>query len=577
MERRLAAIFVADVVGYARLVESDEAGTLAVLKARRKQIFEPLVAAHRGRIVKLMGDGALVEFASAVNAVQCAIELQQAMEKANSGSLEEAAVRLRIGVNLGDVVVEGSDLLGDGVNLAARLEAIAEPGTICISGSIHDQVKGKLRIAFEDLGRQAVKNIAQPVQVYLVRPAGPGERRGDRPAEEALSLPEKPSLAVLPFTNMSGDPEQQYLIDGITEDIITELSRFRQLFVIARNSSFQYRGGDVDVKRLGRELGVRYVVEGSIRKFGERVRITAQLIDAATGNHLWADRYDREIGQLFDVQDEVARTIVATLAGRVEEAEVRGAARKRTESLPAYECLLRGIEHIRGYGADDNRLARELFEQAVSLDPRFALAHAYLALALLCEHGYGDAPNSIKDKALESALTGLRQDPNEARCHQFLAQAHRYRGEFDSALFHFERSAALNPNDANGLAQMGTTLASVGRAEEGIGLIRKAMRLNPFHPEWYWNALAIASYAAHRYEEALDALRRITGRRRPWDFARLAGCYAQLGRLEEARTQAVEVLRLKPDFRLSAVKLYYKNPADAEHVLEGMRKAGLPE
>ncbi len=572
VQRRLAAILAADVVGYSRLMQRDEAGTLAALKVRRSEVLQPVVSKHRGRIVKLMGDGVLIEFASAVDAVECAVQLQEAMAAANAGSPSDRWIVLRIGVNLGDVIVEGSDLYGDGVNIAARLEALAEPGTVYVSQTVFKHVRAKVSLKFEDIGEQNLKNMPEPVRVYRVHLGS-----GAAMSRPALPLPDRPSVAVLPFTNLSVDPEQQYFIDGITEDIITELSRFRQLFVIARNSSFQYRGKDIDLKRLGRELGVRYVVEGSIRRADTRIRITAQLIDTGTGNHLWAERYDRGIGQLFDVQDEVARTIVATLAGRLEDAEVKSSARKRAENLPAYECLLRGIEHIRGYAAADNRLAREFFERAISLDPRFALAHAYLALALLCEHGYGDAPDSIKEKALSAALTGLRLDPNEGRCHQFLAQVYRYRGQYDLASFHFERSATLNPSDANGLAMMGSNLTPLGRAEEAIGLIRSAMRLNPIHPEWYWNGLEIAYYATHRYEDSLDAQRRISAHESPWSFARRAACYAQLGQIDEARAQANEVLRLKPDFRLSAIRLFYKNSADAQHVLEGMRKAGLPD
>jgi TolB-like protein/DNA-binding SARP family transcriptional activator len=406
----------------------------------------------------------------------------------------------------------------------------------------------------------------------------PGDRgRPAAPLPTELALPSKPSIAVLPFRNASGNSGQQYFIDGITEDIITELSRFRQLFVIARNSSFQYRGMEIDVKQVGRELGVRYVVEGSIRSANRRIRITAQLIEAATGTHLWAEHYDRDSGGLFEVEDEVARRIVATLAGRVEEAEVRGTAHKRTESLPAYECLLSGIEHLRAYGPDENRLARELFQRAVSLDGHFALAHAYLALALLCEHGLGDAPDPVKDRALEAALTGLRLDPNDARCHQFLAQAHLFRREYDSALSHLERSLALNPNDANGIAQMGGALAFIGQAEQGIELIRQAMRLDPFHPDWWWGELALAYCAARRYLDSLEASQQISGAKSCWLLAREAACYAQLGRQEEARVRVADVLRLKPDFRISTVKPFYRDARDAEHVFAGMRKAGLPE
>jgi adenylate cyclase len=322
---------------------------------------------------------------------------------------------------------------------------------------------------------------------------------------------------------------------------------------------------------------VRYVVSGSIRRMVSRVRITAQLIDASTGSHAWGERYDRSMDDLFEVQDELTRTIVATLVGRVEDAEMKGARRKRTESLHAYETLLRGIEHLRGHGDDENRRARELFESAIALDSHYALAHAHLAIALLVEHRYENAPDGIKQRALDSALTAVRLDQNEPRCHQFLAQAYRFRGQFDLALSHMERSVALNPNDAYAITQMGHILAVVGRAEEGIVFIRQAMRLNPFHPDWYWSVLAIAMYAAGRYEEALEAYRRIAGRRQYWDIARAAACHAQLGRIDEAQAQAAEVLRLKPDFHLSTERLSYKNQADAEHVREGMRKAGLPE
>jgi adenylate cyclase len=575
-QRHLAAILAADVVGYSRLMEQDEAGTYERLRAHRKELFEPEIARHHGRVFKLMGDGLLAEFGSVLDAVECAVALQRSMAGRNADLGESQRIDVRVGINLGDVIVEGEDRHGEGVNIAARLQALAAPGGIAVSRTVAEHVKHKLGVKFESLGEHQVKNIAEAVHVYRICTDSPAER-GNAPPKEVLPLPAKPSVAVLAFDNLSGDPEQKYFSDGITEDIITELSRFRSLFVIARNSSFAYRGAAVDVRRVGRELGVHFVVEGSFRKVDNRIRIAVQLIEADSGSHLWAERYDRSIGDLFEVQDEVAQTIVATLAGRLEEAEFRGVARRRTESMPAYDCLLRGIEHLRGYAADDNRRARELFERAVVLDPRFALAHAYLALALLVEHGYDDAPEPIRDRALDSAQTALRLDPGEGRCHQFLAQAYLYKHQFDQAMSHSERSVALNPNDANGLAQRGLVLAYVGRADEGIALIREAMRLNPLHPEWYWAAMAVPLYAARRYVDALEADRQIAGQRNPWHLARLAACYAQLGRLDEARAKATEVLRQHPDFRLAAVSLRYRNPADAEHVLEGMRKAGLPD
>ncbi len=569
--RRLAAILAADVVGCSRLMEQDEAGTLATLKARRKGVLEPVVGRHQGRIFKVTGDGVLVEFGSAVNAVQCAVELQYRMAAANNEIPEARRIVLRVGVNLGDVMIEGGDVYGDGVNVAARLEGMAEPGGVLVSGTAFDYVKNKVDVGFEDLGTQPLKNIAEPVRVYRVTGTPQVALAASRPATD------KPSIAVLPFTNMSVEPEQQYFSDGITEDIITELSRLQSLFVIARNSSFQYRDKAVDVRRIGKELGVHYVVEGSVRKMGNRIRITVQLIEAPTGNHLWSERYDRSIDDLFELQDEVTRTIVATLIGRVEDAEIKGTVRKHPANLAAYYSLLRGIEHLRAYGDDDNRQARELFEHAISLDPRFALAHAYFALALLIEHGFDYAPDSIKDRALDSARTAVRLDPRESRCHQFLGQAYLLRGEYDLALTHFERTSALNPNDANATAHRGYALAIVGRAEEGIGLIRHAMRLNPLHPDWYWDNLAIAQYTARHYEEALDSNRQSGGRESFWCNAQMAACYAQLGRLDEARERAAEVLRLKPNFHFLSQTLHHKNPADAEHWVEGMRKAGLPE
>jgi TolB-like protein len=568
-QRRLAAILAADVVGYSRMMELDETGTLAALRERRRQVLEPVIDRHRGRIFKVTGDGTLAEFASAVSAVECAVDLQRQMAAANADLPEEKRIVVRIGVNLGDVMVEGSDLYGDGVNIAARLESIAEPGGIVISGTAHDHVRNKVQAGFDDRGVHVLKNLDEPVRVFAIT--------GMRTAGTAKAKDDRPSIAVLPFANLSGEAEQQYFSDGVSEDIITELSRFPSLKVVARNSSFQYRGQAVDVRRVARDLGVRYVLEGSVRRMAKRVRISAQLIDAVTGSHVWAERYDRDLEGLFEVQDEVTRTIVATLIGRVENAEMKSARQKPTQSLRAYEALLRGIEHLRGVGDEENRRARELFETAIALDPGYALAHAYLCLALLVEHRYENTPETIKQRALDSGLTAVRLDPNESRCHQFIAQAYRFRGQFDLAASHAERGMALNPNDANGIANAGVILAVVGRAEEGIALIQQAMRLNPFHPDWYWAGIAIGMYVTRRYEEALAANQRLSTPTSYWVVARAAACLAQLGRLEEARAQAAEVLRLKPDLHLATERLSYKNPADAEHVREGMRKAGLPE
>lgn len=571
-KRRLAAIAVADVVGYSRLIEADETGTLAALKERRKTILEPVVRSHEGRIVKLMGDGALMEFASAVNAVEAALALQDEMNKANTHLSEDnKRILLRIGINLGDIVGEGSDVYGDGVNLAARLEALAEPGGICVSAKVRDELRGKSSQVLEDMGEVELKNIANPVRVFrIVHGLGPASV-GPSP-----SLPDKPSIAVLPFTNMSGDPEQQYFSDGITEDIITDLSRVRALSVTARNSSFQFRDKNFDVRRIARELGVRYVVEGSVRKLGSRIRITAQLIDGGAGNHVWSERFDRNIEELFEVQDEVTRTIVGTVAGRVEDAEIQMASSRRTDSLQAYDCLLRGIQHLRGIGPENNRRARELFEQAVSLDPKYALAHAYLALSFLVENNYGAAPDSIKQQALEVATAAVRLDPLDSRCHTFLGQIHRFRDEYDLAILHLENGVALNPNDAVGVVHLSSVLGVSGRAEEGVELARRALRLDP-HVKFAWGTLAFCLYAVRRYEEALAANRKLGPEKSPWAMAREAACLAQLGRLDEARFQAAEVLRRKPGFSIRVEMPHYRYPADAEHLRDGLLKAGLPE
>jgi len=571
IQRRLAAILAADVVGYSRLMERNEASTLAALKVRRKDVLEPVVARHGGRIFKVTGDGALIEFASAVNAVQCAVELQGEMAAANAGLPDDRYVALRIGINLGDVMVEGSDLYGDGVNIAARLEGIAESEGIYVSAKVHDEVRHKLSLACDDLGEQQLKNIATPVRAFRVVRTSNQVSVG-----EDLSLPAKPSIAVLPFTNMSDDPEQQYFSDGITEDIITELSRSRGLFVIARNSSFSYRDKAVDVRRIARELGVRYVVEGSVRKMAGRIRITAQLIDALSGNHLWSERFDRNFAEIFDVQDELTQTIVTTMTGRLEDAEIRSASSKRTGSLSAYDCLLRGVEQLRAEGPDVNRRARELFERAVALDPQYALAHAYLALALLVENGYGSASDAIKQRALEAAATAVRLDPQQSRCHVFLGQVYRFRDEYDLAISQLEHGLALNPNNAMGMVHLGGMLAVCGRAEEGIELLHRAIRLDPYL-KFYWGSLAICLYALRRYEEALAAYRKVRSDKAPWQLAKEAACLAQLGRLDEARALAAEVLRRKPSFSLRAEMPHYKHEADAEHLRQGLLMAGLPE
>jgi adenylate cyclase len=371
MTRKLAAIISADVVGYSRLMGADEAGTLAALKKHRRELIDPKIAEHEGRIVKTTGDGLLIEFPSVVEAVQCAVEMQRAICDRNADVPAVHRIEFRVGINLGDIIIDGDDIHGDGVNVAARLEGLAEPNGICVSRVVRDQVRDKLDVAFEDLGEQQVKNIARPLRVFRV--AQPAIVRSTASAKPALALPDKPSIAVLPFENLSGDPEQQYFSDGITDDIITEVSRFRQLFVIARNSSFVFRGKQVDVAEIGRRLGVHYLVEGSVRRVDDRIRINVQLVDTVSGAHVWADRYDRDMKDLYAVQDELAHTIAATLTGCVESAETRQARRKPTNNLTAYDCYLRGVEHHRRLTVEDMARSREMFERAIELDPEFAL------------------------------------------------------------------------------------------------------------------------------------------------------------------------------------------------------------
>src|SRR5437016_14113787 len=378
--RRLAAILAADVAGYSRLMGADEEGTLDRLKALRRELLDPKIAEHRGRIVKTSGDGLLVEFAGVVDAVRCAVAVQQAMPERNTGAGADNRIELRIGINLGDVIVEGDDLYGDGVNIAARIEALADAGGVFVSNTVHDQVRDRLPFGFEDLGEQQVKNIARPVRVYRVRDVGSVAKAGAAPA---LPLPDKPSIAVLPFANISGDPEQEYFADGMVEEIITAVSKVRWFFVIARNSTFTYKGHAVDVKQVGRELGVRYVLEGSVRKSGNRIRVTAQLVEAATGNHVWAERYDRDLADIFAVQDEITERLVAAIEPELYEAEQVRSQSKRPDSLDAWECVIRALSCIGQGTRDENTEAEALCRRAIAIAPGYGRAHSLLAWALL--------------------------------------------------------------------------------------------------------------------------------------------------------------------------------------------------
>ena len=582
-ERRLAAIMSADVAGYSRLMGKDETGTLSSLKALRKDVFAPQVTAHKGRVVKLMGDGALVEFPSIVNAVDCAIAVQRA--------LANQTIQLRIGINLGDIIIEGTDIYGDGVNVAARIQEVAEPGGIALSGSAFDQISGKVDATFADGGEHNLKHIAKPVRVWRWTYAAADPLPTTPGAEDALPLPDKPSIAVLPFTNMSGDPEQEYFADGITEDIITELSRFRSLFVIARNSSFTFKGRAVDVTEVGRTLGVRYVVEGSVRKAGNRVRVTAQLVEAATGNHLWAERYDRDLEDIFAVQDELVRTITSTVGGRVDSAGRTRAERLSEANLLAYDHVLRGNAAFQLFNKEDNRRAREHFEQAIKLDPHSAQAHLQLAFARNIDWMayWAEDRAATLLAAFESAKRAVALDESSSEALGALGVIQVFRREFDDARHSLERAIELNPNDAQTLGNHGLYLTAVGRADEAVAQLELSSRINPLHPDWVDWIKGAAFFSARRYDEAIATLRTIKdpiNEVRGW----LMVSYAGAGRLDEARATLEEFLHVAeddmmvfPGRKLAAWEDYwhgamqYQDEADFEHLYDALRKAGLED
>ncbi|HXV26135.1 MAG TPA: tetratricopeptide repeat protein [Alphaproteobacteria bacterium] len=576
VQRRLAAILAADVVGYSRLMELDEAGSMAALKARRKEVLEPLVARHQGRIFKVIGDGVLLEFASAVNAVQCAIDLQHDMAAANVGESEDRHIVLRIGVNLGDVMIEGSDLYGEGVNIAARLEALAEPGGIIISGTTYDYIRNKVKVGFDDLGNQTLKNITEPIRAYRVASTPTVAFTVSKPVSD------KPFIAVLPFTNMSGDPEQEYFSDGITEDIITELSRFRSLFVIARHSSFAFKGKAVTVQQVGRELGVEYVLEGSVRRAGNRVRITAQLIDARTGAHIWAERLDRDMGDLFAMQDEVTERIVATIASRLEKTEQERAVRKRPEETRAYDYVLRA-QAIVSETAETNQQSRALYEKALTLEPTNIRALTGLAWTHVIDWSsrWSGPVNDDLERADKLARQAQALDSTDYRVHQLLGQIQMHRKAYAEALMHFQQAIALNANDANGAAHLGGVLIAMGRFSEALDWLQRAVRLNPLHPAWYLYAIGEAHYGARQYEKAVAPLRVAVHRFPTFITPRrhLAAVYAQMGRLDEARAEVAAIRRFDPSVCLAMYRerIRYEKVEDRDHYLDGLRKAGLPE
>jgi adenylate cyclase len=581
VERRLAAILAADVAGYSRLMGADEEGTLAQLKALRRELSDPKIKEHRGRIVKTTGDGLLLEFASVVDAVRCAVEVQREMAERNAGVPPDRRIEFRMGINLGDIIKDGRDIHGDGVNVAARLEALAEPGGICVSRVVRDQVRDKLDFAFEDAGEQRVKNIARPLRVYHVRPGELADEEMSA-AQPPLALPDKPSLAVLPFTNMSGDPEQEFVSDGIAEDVISALSHYPSLFVIARNSTFTYKGRAVDVKQVGRELGVRYVLEGGVRKAGNRIRVTAQLIEAETGNHVWANRYDRDLADIFAVQDEITHALTTALTPAIADAELRRAIRKPPESLDAWAAYQRGLWHLSKANSEDDTIAQNFFRQAIDLDPTFAPGYSALALAQLQAAAIYQKLSLAEAQSSAEALArrAVSLDGADAEARSCLGWALQARGELDGALVEIERALAMSPNLAVAHWQRGATLIFSGQPMKGLDALETCIRLDPRDPFMAVRLLHIACglYFAREYEGVVDAAKRLI-RSYP-DFPMIyrwpAAALGQLGRAAEAKEWLEKAISYAP----AAFKMYVHNrvpwfrPEDHAHLIEGLRKAG---
>jgi adenylate cyclase len=627
MERRLAAILAADMVGYSRLMAADEAGTLARQNAHRRELIDPKIAEYGGRLVKSTGDGVLVEFASVVDALCCAVTIQLAMPEREAASPEESRIAYRIGINLGDIIIEDDDIYGDGVNVAARLEALAEPGGICVSRTVADHVRGKVASDFEDRGEQAVKNIPEPVHVFgvLMQPEAAGKAVAQtryrtwwrrpaagaavaalaiavigimvwqpwapdvRPASVermALPLPDKPSIAVLPFDNLSGDAERERLVDGITEDIITDLSRYPDIFVIARNSTFTYKGKAVKVQQVAEDLGVHYVLEGSIQTDDGRARVTAQLIDALTGHHVWAERYERPLDDIFKLQDELTTAIVGAItgySGQIANAEREIVRRKPPGSLTAFDYYLLGAEHKARFTKEDNSKAKAFLQKAIDLDPDFARAYVALAWSHVQDFEQGWTPSAAEsvDKFRAVTLKAVQLDGTDAEAQLQLAMIYSWDDDIAGALRATRRAMELGPSNADVLTLAGWTLLYItdpGNAGEAVSLIERAMRLNPANPGWYGYALGFSQYFANRFEESIATLQRL----RPATFQLrlyLAANYGLLGRDKEAAEIAESLLQENPQFsaREYAETIGIVDKKALAHFLDGMRKAGMPD
>jgi len=573
--RRLAAILAADVAGYSRLMGEDEEGTHDALKELRREVVDPKIDEHRGRIVKTTGDGLLVEFASVVDAVRCAVAIQRRMAERNTTIAVGRQIAFRIGINLGDVIIDEGDIYGDGVNVAARLEALAEPGGICVSRVVHEQVGHKLDVAFQDMGEQQVKNIARPVHVHRVAIAA------NEPAKP-LPLPDKPSIAVLPFENMSGDPEQEYFADGMVEEIITALSRIRWLFVIARNSSFTYKGQAVDMKQVGSDLGVRYVLEGSVRKARDRVRITAQLIDATTGAHLWADRYDRGLGDIFALQDEITERVVAAIEPELYAAEHIRSQRKPQQSLDAWECIIRALAYVGQATRAGGEEAEALCRRAIAIAPDYGQAHSLLAWVILRRTTLSQL-DAVLPEASAEARTALHLDERDPWAHIVQGAVLFRMRRHEEAERSYRRALECNPNSALAHAALGYALAGQGKYEEAIGSAERALRLSPgnsFAGAQAAHVIVFARFGIGQYLAAETAAREMLERYPEYlpAYYVLIPASALQGKLDAATMALADVLRLQPDLSLA---WFHKNMPwvgeIGERLFQGWRAAGVPE
>ena len=583
--RKIAAILVADVAGYSRLAGADEDRILARLRTLRSDLVDPTIAVHHGRVVKRTGDGLIVEFRSVVDAVRCAIEVQSGMAERNAGVAPDKRIEFRVGIHLGDVVEEADgDLMGDGVNIAARLEGVCKPGGVCLSGAAYEQVRDRVRETFSDLGEKALKNIGRPVRAYEVTLDGMAASAGLGAQEKSprLTLPDKPAIAVLPFTNMSGDPEQEYFSDGISEDIITALSKLRWFFVIARNSSFTYKSKAVHMKQVADELGVGYVLEGSVRKGGDRVRITAQLNDAATGSHIWAERYDRDLADVFAVQDEITEAIVAAIEPQLYAAENFRAQRKPPDSIDAWDLVMRALSHYWRVTRQDNVVAQALLEKAIAIDPDYGQASGVLAAShMFCVHmGWADRA-SVAPVAERAALAAIRADGEDPWAHLALGHVHLFGRRFDDSLAEFELALRLNPNFSVAQGYYGLALSYCGRWQEAAQAASRALRLSPRDPllAIYNGIAAYAQFVGRNYDEAIRLARQALRERADFVGAHrvLTAAAGMAGQTQVAAAGLEELRRAQPNISLAwiAKEMPIKLDAEREHYLEAFRRVGL--